>query len=58
MTLPTLLMALLIALLYGGRVRPDFDRKVKVWFDAPQRHITAVQAAVFYRDQLMIGGGS
>ena len=34
----------------------DADR-VQVRFDAPQRDITAGQAAVFFRGDLLIGGG-
>jgi tRNA-specific 2-thiouridylase len=32
-------------------------RQARVQFDAPQRDITAGQAAVFYQNDLMIGGG-
>jgi tRNA-specific 2-thiouridylase len=38
-------------------VTPMQGNQVKVLFDAPQRDITAGQAAVFYQDELMIGGG-
>ncbi len=38
-------------------VMPLDGRNVKVQFDAPQRDITAGQAAVFYQGDLMIGGG-
>ena len=31
--------------------------QAQVWFDAPQRDITAGQAAVFYQGDVMIGGG-
>lgn len=38
-------------------VTPVNGNQVQVRFDAPQRDITAGQAAVFYQDDLMIGGG-
>lgn len=38
-------------------VTPLEDNQVRVQFDAPQRDITAGQAAVFYQGDLMIGGG-
>jgi tRNA-specific 2-thiouridylase len=38
-------------------VTPLDGRQVQVRFDAPQRDITAGQAAVFYQGELMIGGG-
>jgi tRNA-specific 2-thiouridylase len=38
-------------------VTPLNDGQAQVQFDAPQRDITAGQAAVFYQDDLMIGGG-
>jgi tRNA-specific 2-thiouridylase len=40
-----------------NQVSPEFDRRVQVRFDAPQRDITAGQAAVFYQGDLMLGGG-
>jgi tRNA-specific 2-thiouridylase len=33
------------------------DGSVRVRFDAPQRDLTAGQAAVFYRDEVVLGGG-
>ena len=38
-------------------VTPLNGGQVHVMFDAPQRDITAGQAAVFYQDDMMIGGG-
>jgi len=38
-------------------VTPIEGRQVKVQFDTPQRDITAGQAAVFYQNDTMIGGG-
>ena len=38
-------------------VTPINGNQVQVQFDAPQRDITAGQAAVFFQDDLMIGGG-
>ncbi|MBK9926201.1 MAG: tRNA 2-thiouridine(34) synthase MnmA [Anaerolineales bacterium] len=38
-------------------VTPIGENQVKVQFDAPQRDITAGQAAVFYQGDLLIGGG-
>ncbi len=38
-------------------VTPLEENQVQVQFDAPQRDITAGQAAVFYHGDLMIGGG-
>jgi tRNA-specific 2-thiouridylase len=38
-------------------VTPLEGGQVKVQFDTPQRDITAGQAAVFYQNDLMIGGG-
>jgi len=38
-------------------VMPIGADQVQVRFDAPQRDITAGQAAVFYQDDLLIGGG-
>ena len=41
----------------GALVMPLDNGKVKVQFDAPQRDITAGQAAVFYQGDVLIGGG-
>lgn len=38
-------------------VEPVGENQVKVRFDAPQRDVTAGQAAVFYRGDLLAGGG-
>jgi tRNA-specific 2-thiouridylase len=38
-------------------VRPMSADQVQIQFDAPQRDITAGQAAVFFQDDVMIGGG-
>ena len=38
-------------------VTPLSGDQVRVRFDAPQRDITAGQAAVFYQDDLLVGGG-
>jgi tRNA-specific 2-thiouridylase len=38
-------------------VTPLEGNQVHVQFDAPQRDITAGQAAVFFEGDLMIGGG-
>ena len=38
-------------------VKPIGGNQAEVQFDAPQRDITAGQAAVFYQSDLMIGGG-
>jgi tRNA-specific 2-thiouridylase len=41
----------------AARVTPLEGNQVQVQFDAPQRDITAGQAAVFFQGDLMIGGG-
>jgi tRNA-specific 2-thiouridylase len=38
-------------------VRPIGQDQVQVTFDAPQRDITAGQAAVFFQGDVLIGGG-
>lgn len=38
-------------------VQPISENRVEIQFDAPQRDITAGQAAVFYQGDLMLGGG-
>jgi len=41
-----------------GLVTPsNHDQQVQVQFDAPQRDVTAGQAAVFYVDDVVLGGG-
>jgi tRNA-specific 2-thiouridylase len=37
--------------------RLDDGSRVRVWFEAPQRDITAGQAAVFYDGDVVVGGG-
>jgi tRNA-specific 2-thiouridylase len=41
----------------GAFVTPLNGGQVKVQFDAPARDVTAGQAAVFYSDDVMLGGG-
>jgi tRNA-specific 2-thiouridylase len=41
----------------GALVTPMDEDRAQVRFDAPQRDITAGQAAVFFRGDLLIGGG-
>ena len=38
-------------------VTPTSGRQARVQFDEPQRDITAGQAAVFFQDELLLGGG-
>ncbi len=38
-------------------VRPAAERRVEVIFDVPQRAITPGQSAVFYQEDLVVGGG-
>lgn len=40
-----------------ARVMPGEEGQVKVQFEAPQRDVTAGQAAVFYQGEVLIGGG-
>ena len=40
-----------------AQVTPVEGRQVKVLFETPQRDITAGQAAVFYRGDILLGGG-
>jgi tRNA-specific 2-thiouridylase len=41
-----------------ARVTPLGDSKVGVLFDEPQRAVAPGQAAVFYKDELVLGGGT
>jgi tRNA-specific 2-thiouridylase len=41
----------------GAQVMPIGQDQVRVTFEAPQRDITAGQAAVFFDDEIVIGGG-
>ena len=41
----------------GALVMPFGGNQVQVQFDAPQRDVTAGQAAVFYQGDMLIGGG-
>jgi tRNA-specific 2-thiouridylase len=41
----------------GALVTPMDENQVQVQFDAPQRDITAGQAAVFFQGDVLIGGG-
>jgi tRNA-uridine 2-sulfurtransferase len=41
----------------GASVTPVGEDQVRVLFDAPQRDVTAGQAAVFYHGDVLIGGG-
>ena len=41
----------------SATVTPIDVGQVRVQFDAPQRDITAGQAAVFFQDDCMLGGG-
>ncbi len=42
---------------HSGMVFPDEDGKLRVVFDYPQKSVTPGQSAVFFSDDLVIGGG-
>ncbi len=42
---------------HSGTVFPDEDGKLRVVFDNPQKSVTPGQSAVFFSDNLVIGGG-
>ena len=47
----------LVSPLEGDQACPEPGQRVSVKFDAPVRDVTAGQAAVFYQDEMMLGGG-
>lgn len=42
---------------HPGKIFPDQDGKVRVVFDEPQKSITPGQSAVFFADNMVLGGG-
>ena len=41
-----------------ARIRPDKEGRVRIQFNQPQRAVTPGQAAVFYQNDVVIGGGT
>ena len=42
----------------AASVFPESDNKVRLELDVPERAVTPGQAAVFYQDEILLGGGS
>lgn len=42
---------------HRGRVYPEKNNQLKIIFDSPQKSVTPGQSAVFFSDDLIIGGG-
>jgi len=41
----------------AASVFPESDNKVRLELDVPERAVTPGQAAVFYQDEILLGGG-